>query len=104
MKIREEFSAKRVLGNHKVWKANTEKELEKKIYRTIIKEIHEKAKNYYWYGKVIIAPFEEMKREYTPVVSRRKYSVAFTDKDGDIHKHYITIEYGHYGYFYEETA
>ena len=100
LNIREEFVAKRVMGNHTVWKAPTEEELKMKIYKCLVREIKRDVKRtpMYYGGKATIAPFEEMKKEYTPVVGRRKYSVSFVDGRGDVHKHYMAIEYGHYGY------
>ena len=100
LNIKEEFKATRVMIKHTVWKAPTEKDLEQKIYNCIVREIKKEAKmlTRTYGGKVTIAPFEEMKREYTPVLSRRKYSVSFVDNYGNAHKHYMTVEYENYGY------
>ena len=100
LKIKEEFIAKKVVGNHKIWKADTEESLKKKLYRYMKNEVLNDKTKTILYNEITILPYDKMREERASVQGRRKFALVYLDDKGNSHKHYMTIEYNHYGRVY----
>ena len=96
LNIKEEFSAKKVMGDHKIWKADTEESLKKKLYRHMAKEVLNDKTKAILYNKITILPYDKMKEERASVQGRKKFALVYLDEKGNSHKHYMTVEYNHY--------
>ena len=70
LNIKEEFIAKKVMGNHKIWKADTEESLKKKLYRYMKNEVLNDKTKTILYNEITILPYDKMKEAYIKIFNR----------------------------------